>query len=45
VEKSERMIALYAMESPQNWFEDLGSGQLSDGVARVTLVTRCTLKR
>ncbi len=28
---------LYAMESPQNWFEDFGSAQLHDGQATVTI--------
>lgn len=26
---------LYAMESPQNWFEDFGGGQLTDGQATI----------
>jgi len=30
-------VALYAVHSPQNWFEDFGSGQLSNGVATVSL--------
>jgi hypothetical protein len=30
-------VALYAVESPQNWFEDFGSGQLASGTVRVTL--------
>jgi hypothetical protein len=29
--------ALYAVESPEDWFEDFGSGQLSAGKATVTL--------
>jgi hypothetical protein len=32
-----RSVALYAVESPENWFEDFGSGQLSGGVATITL--------
>jgi len=32
-----RKVALYAVESPQNWFEDFGSGTLAGGVAAVTL--------
>ena len=32
-----RRVALAAIESPQNWFEDFGSAQLVDGVAVVTL--------
>jgi hypothetical protein len=37
VESGQRDVALYAMESPQNWFEDFGSGQLSNGTTRITL--------
>jgi len=32
-----RKVALYAVEAPENWFEDFGSGQLSNGVARILL--------
>jgi len=32
-----RVVELYAMESPENWFEDFGSGQLHDGVAEIML--------
>jgi hypothetical protein len=32
-----RVVELYAMQSPENWFEDFGSGQLHDGVAGVAL--------
>ena len=32
-----RQIALYAVQSPQSWFEDFGSAQLSNGSATVTL--------
>jgi hypothetical protein len=32
-----RKVALSAIESPQNWFEDFGSGQLVNGVAVVQL--------
>ncbi len=32
-----RWVRLYAVESPENWFEDFGSGQLSDGSAVITL--------
>jgi hypothetical protein len=28
---------LYAVESPENWFEDFGAGQLTDGVATITI--------
>jgi len=37
VENGSRKVALYAMEAPENWFEDFGSGQLSDGSAEITL--------
>jgi hypothetical protein len=32
-----RTVALYAVEAPENWFEDFGSGTLANGVASVTL--------
>jgi len=32
-----RQVALYAMESPENWFEDFGTARLHNGKARVTL--------
>jgi hypothetical protein len=32
-----RKVALYAVESPDNWFEDAGSGQLSSGMSVVDL--------
>ncbi len=35
--KNGRMAALYAVEAPENWFEDFGSGKLVDGVATVAL--------
>jgi hypothetical protein len=37
VDNGQRQVALYAMESPQNWFEDFGSGQLAGGTAAVAL--------
>jgi hypothetical protein len=37
VNTGQRQVALYAVESPQNWFEDFGSGQLANGTATVTL--------
>jgi hypothetical protein len=37
VEGGARQVALYAMQSPENWFEDAGSGQLSSGSARIAL--------
>jgi len=35
--KSGREVALYAVESPENWFEDFGSAELRGGVAWVPL--------
>jgi len=32
-----RQVKLYAVASPENWFEDFGSGQLSGGSARISL--------
>ena len=32
-----REVALYAVESPENWFEDFGSAELRNGVAWVPL--------
>ena len=32
-----RRVSLYAVRSPENWFEDAGSGQLSKGSARIEL--------
>jgi len=37
VDNGSRNVALYAMQSPENWFEDAGSGQLSNGSARIEL--------
>ncbi len=34
---SGRKLALYAVESPENWFEDFGSAKLSSGVGSVKL--------
>jgi hypothetical protein len=33
----DRMVALYAVESPENWFDEYGGGTLSDGAASVAL--------
>ncbi len=33
----DRVVSLYAMESPENWFEDFGSGELKDGVGTIKL--------
>ena len=37
VDNATRKVALYAVESPENWFEDFGSGRLSSGSATVNL--------
>jgi len=37
IDGGQRKVALAAIESPKNWFEDLGSAQLSAGSATVTL--------
>jgi hypothetical protein len=37
VDGGSRNVALYAIEGPENWFEDAGSAQLSNGVAVVSL--------
>jgi hypothetical protein len=37
VEGGARRVALYSVQSPENWFEDAGSGQLSNGSARIDL--------
>lgn len=37
VDRGQRKVTLYAVASPQNWFEDFGSGQLASGTAQVTL--------
>jgi hypothetical protein len=37
VDGGSRKVALYAIEGPENWFEDAGSGQLSNGSARIDL--------
>jgi hypothetical protein len=37
VDGGSRKVALYAIEGPENWFEDAGSGQLSNGFTRVDL--------
>ena len=33
----DREVSLYAVEAPENWFEDFGSGQLINGAATVSL--------
>jgi hypothetical protein len=37
VDGGTRKVALYAVEAPENWFEDAGSAQLSHGSARIDL--------
>jgi hypothetical protein len=37
LEDVSRHVALYAMESPENWFEDFGSGRLTSGEATIPL--------
>jgi hypothetical protein len=37
VDGGKRIVAMSAMESPQNWFEDAGSAQLVNGAAVITL--------
>lgn len=37
VDDGQRQVALYAEESPQNWFEDFGSGHLGGGTASIAL--------
>ncbi|MBV9304010.1 MAG: hypothetical protein JOY62_11270 [Acidobacteriaceae bacterium] len=37
VDNNTRKVALYAVEAPENWFEDFGSGHLSSGAATIAL--------
>ena len=37
VDGGARKVALYSMQSPENWFEDFGSGTLSNGAATIAL--------
>src|SRR5450631_4152683 len=37
VDGGSKKVALYAIEAPENWFEDAGSGQLSNGAAVIQL--------
>jgi len=37
VDNASRQVALYAVESPNVWFEDYGSGQLASGVASIAI--------
>jgi hypothetical protein len=37
VDSGARKVSLYAMQSPENWFEDFGSGTLSSGAATIPI--------
>jgi len=37
VDNATRKVALYAVEAPENWFEDFGAGRLSNGAAAISL--------
>lgn len=37
IDNGARKVAVYAVESPENWFEDYGGGKLEDGQAAVIL--------
>jgi hypothetical protein len=37
VDNGQRHVALHAVESPENWFEDFGNGRLESGVGAVAL--------
>jgi len=37
VDNGSRKVALYAVESPKNWFEDFGSGRLTNGATVIEL--------
>jgi hypothetical protein len=37
VDNGTRKVSLYAMQSPENWYEDFGSGTLVNGAVTVTL--------
>jgi hypothetical protein len=37
VDAGARKVALYAVEAPENWFEDFGSGRLTNGEAVIDL--------
>ena len=37
VDGGSKKVAMYAIEGPENWFEDAGSGQLSNGSAVIRL--------
>jgi hypothetical protein len=37
VDGGARKVALYSMQSPENWFEDFGSGSLSNGAVTIKL--------
>ena len=35
--RDDRVVSVYAMQSPENWLEDFGSGKLRDGVAAIEI--------
>lgn len=37
VDSGSRRVALYAVEAPENWFEDYGTGRLASGVTTIAL--------
>jgi hypothetical protein len=37
IDSGQRQVALYGVQSPQHWFEDFGSGQLTSGAVTVSL--------
>lgn len=37
VENGAKKVALYAVEAPENWFEDAGSGELTNGAAVIRM--------
>ena len=37
VDQGQRQVTLYAVESPENWFEDFGSAKLVNGTALINL--------
>jgi len=37
--ENNKKVQVYSVQSPENWFEDFGSGQLASGVARIQLET------
>jgi hypothetical protein len=35
--EGDKKVSVYSVQSPENWFEDFGSGQLTGGIGRVQL--------